>query len=178
MGITIPKVDYYVVDKPGDLAQKIVGQNLDGAGTARYGLIKAVGTLNHNHEIVHVLALEIAMLNQFFDEGLASAVADKSKFQPKKDCKDLNQLIGKGLKYLMTPGVFNSEMKSGKDIYAMAQMVSKYWVEKFGLNKVVKVLKEKAAKNTSPESLISIYLEPYPKTEKAIKSNLQKLCAV
>jgi len=173
LNLSLSHVDYYVAQTLED-AIMLVGEATPGAGKGRYRSIKTFNNFNHIHEYIHVLAMEIGLVNPFFDEGLATAFEKGTRFRSKIECLAAIQV-------LQTMSLFDGDkfieenIKGIINVYGIAQITMRYWIEKFGINSIKAVLKKSV---TSPRSFISIMeseLEPRDQTISAIHSRISAL---
>ncbi len=174
--IQVPEVTYYVAKNEKD-AEVVVGENHKGAGRGRYRSIKTVGRFDHIHEFVHVLAMEIGLINPFFDEGLAAAYEDGTRFKNRDDCVNTVKRLGENPSLLLDgPTFMEANFKQKLNVYGVAQETMRYWIEKFGVLRIKKVMERTAG---APEGFLAILeseLEPVSSSMKTVKARMQKHC--
>jgi hypothetical protein len=73
------RIDYYVHERPEDIAAT-TGQYAGGLTFSDLGQIHSTSA-SQDHEIVHVVALQLGNPGPFFQEGLAVALGDHGRWQ-------------------------------------------------------------------------------------------------
>lgn len=155
----------------------IVGESKQGAGKGRYRVIKAVNKVDHLHGMVHVLAMEIGLIKPYFDEGLATALEPGSRIETRKDCQKLKDIVNEWADFL-DGSTFNSSQMSQKiNVYGLAQVTMRYWLEKFGIESVKKVIAQTVRRPDSFRKHIEKYFGSSSDTAEAVKLKLEKMCS-
>jgi hypothetical protein len=139
LGTQLSRIDYYVVDE-GPEAAHVIGESFKGSAAARRKLIKAVGVVNHAHELVHVLALEAAGYSTpFLDEGLAAALGSRPQLESARDCeRALALLRGAGLASLLDSDGFSA---AGSVAQGLAQLTVQGWLERSSEQDMLEVIR-------------------------------------
>lgn len=172
LGISIPSTRYYVAATPQE-AQSIVGQKQEHAGRGRYRSIKTFNRFDHLHEYVHVLAMEIGMVNPFFDEGLASAFEEGVRFKKRSDCEAALSKIDSVFLSLLDGAAFN---QSKLNTYGIAQATMRFWLKKFGIEKIKSVLRQSTKNPERFRTIIEAELGSLSSAQAATKEELEKIC--
>lgn len=141
IGYRIEPIHYYIAPR-GEITIKVIGEAGPGASKARYKVIKAVETVYHPHELVHVYAMQIGFVHPFIDEGIANAIGSKDKIKNLQNCKQFLKIAEKGYKYMLKPGIFTKLHLQGQPVYAYSQIVFRYWIETRGMKHIINLLKE------------------------------------
>ncbi len=161
-GIDLDNFKYYYA-LVGDEAENIVSEFEKGAGKARYRAIKAVETVNHVHELVHIYAFEFGSGNTFIDEGIATALGNGNMIKKSITAQNVLEMIkNDGFEKYLDPPVFVEANMKRKDVYALAQLTMIYWKEKFGMEQIKQLLK--VQKNTQI-NLVEYIEENFEKCE-------------
>lgn len=154
-GIKLNDFKYYYA-KLGEEAENVVGEMDKNTGKARYRAIKAVETVSHVHELVHIYAFEFGSGNPFIDEGVATCFGNKNMSKTAKRAQNVLNLIEDcGYEKYLNPPTFVEANMQRKNVYALAQLTIKYWKEKYGMKKV----KDLLAVQKNPEIDILKYIE-------------------
>jgi len=170
-GYSMPELDYYSSPDNAEIAARVIGETDKGAGNARYRMIKAVNCLEHTHELAHVFALEIGYVGPFIDEGLATAFGSSDLVPDGEKCEKIRVLLKTGIPYYLNGSNFFQAHLREENVYGLAQIVMRYWYEKFGIEKV-KLLLRRGVKD--PLRLKEIVEEVFEETETTSK-NVQKI---
>ena len=171
-GFKLPYFRYYYA-KLGDEAADIVGEMDKGAGKARYRAIKAVECADHIHELVHIYAFEIGNGNPFIDEGVATTFGNKDMTNTPKKATSVLELLNEGgyEKYLDGP-TFSLANMERKKVYALAQLTMTYWHNKFGMEKVKKLLHAQQDSSIDIKSYIEKNFESAAETNNQLRQIL------
>lgn len=177
LGIFVPGIDYYYA-LDGKQAMKIVGEQGKGHGKGRFRVVKAVETVEHLHEAVHVLAAEIGMVTPFFDEGLACSFEKDWRFKSKDDCESSRKLFSeRGLRYLLEGANFNQmNMTTKYNVYGLAQATMRYWLDKFGVDAAKKIMTDSVEKPFNIAKVIENRFEKIEKSQEEVEARLLSIC--
>lgn len=176
MEIPLSLIRYYVAHSPED-AYMVVGQIEKNAGRGRVRSIKTFGRFDHIHELVHVLAMEIGLVNPFFDEGLATAYEEGYRFENQRECLLALERLQTLLPLLLDGGNFQQINLRGKiNVYGVAQAAMRSWLKRAGIEKVKKVLKKSVSEPEQFSSHLFAQLGSLDEMIKGTQEELQEAC--
>lgn len=164
------KTRYYVALGHDD-AYSIVGQLVRNSGRARFQVIKTYGRFDHIHEYVHVLTMKYGLANPFIDEGLATAFEYGSRMRTAKECEVLLENFDLLFPNVLCPSNFFRLLDEGYNVYALAQIVMRYWIDRIGMSGIRKILSLYASQKI--EDILLNYLGPLSITRADVKRRLQ-----
>lgn len=174
-GFGVAPIQYYLA-REGSEARDVVGEHARGAGKARVRMVKAVETAYHKHELVHVFALEIGLVNPFIDEGLACALGTPPLVTTGSDAAEIRGLLQNGYQVFLEGARFQkAHTVDRRNVYGLAQLVLRHWLSKQGMPRVLALLREAITSPRAVHDLVQKHLEPFDVTNAAVLESLQSL---
>jgi hypothetical protein len=174
LDIHIPLVNYYVASSPEE-AYAVVGQSVEASGRDRLRAVKTFNRFDHIHEFVHVLAMELGLINPYFDEGLATAFEEGYRFTSRTECELALAQLETVFPHALNGDVFN-DLNNKKDlnVYGVAQATMRFWLKTSGLAHIKKVLERTMQNPTAFQSILEQELGPLSKGLAGTKEKLRK----
>ncbi len=169
-------LDYYVASNEEEAELLGIPFNPGGA-QARPGLIKTLDDASHIHELIHVFRVDVGTTNTFLEEGLASALGDGyERITSAARCHETQALLAQGYVRLFDSNEFSTATFAGKPSYEGARFLMEYWLDQFGLDKVLEMMVLAAKSPNETVQIISRTFEEPSLTDQQIQLRLNAKC--
>lgn len=125
------RIDYYVYERPEDIAAT-TGRYAGGLTFPELGQVHSTAS-SQDHEIVHVVALQLGNPGSFFQEGLAVALGDKGRWQGQPVDRVARKVATAATIEALIAGFDAADPREG---YAVAGSFVNFLIKAHGLPKV------------------------------------------